>query len=92
MSPLNRKVLNTIQFLMTSKDNKITLGIIIVRRFLENRSDTARESTLMRLSRTLMFFNPIQTGGGGAVRPPLRQNRDNSYTERDMAFKFSDFS
>ena len=27
-------------------------------------------------------FNPIQTG----------QNRDNSYTERAMTFKFSDFS
>ena len=93
MSPLNRKVLNTIQFLMTSKDNKITLGIIIVRRFLENRSDTARESTLMRLSRTLMFFNPIQTGGGGGLfEPPLRQNRDKTNTERAMTFKFSYFS
>ena len=30
--------------------------------------------------------------GGGAFRTPLRQNRDNSYTERAMTFKFSDFS
>ena len=37
-------------------------------------------------------FNPIQTGGGGLFKPPLRQNRDNSYTERAMTFKFSDFS
>ena len=92
MSPLNRKVLNTIQFLMTSKDNKITLGIIIVRRFLENRSDTARESTLMRLSRTLMFFNPIQTGGGGLFEPPPSGKIVITPTERAMMFKFSDFS
>ena len=40
------------------------------------------------------YFNPIQTGGGGEglFEPPLRQNRDNSYTERAMTFKFSDFS
>ena len=38
------------------------------------------------------LFNPIKTGGGGAFRTPLRQNRDNSYTERAMTFKFSDFS
>ena len=38
-------------------------------------------------------LNPIPTGGGGAFRtPPLRQNRDNVYTERAMTFKFSDFS
>ena len=38
-------------------------------------------------------FNPIQTGGGGGLfEPPLRQNRDNFYTERAMTFKFSDFS
>ena len=30
--------------------------------------------------------------GGGLFEPPLRQNRDNSYTERAMTFKFSDFS
>ena len=36
-------------------------------------------------------LNPIQTGEG-AFRTPLRQNRDNSYTERAMTFKFSDFS
>ena len=36
-------------------------------------------------------FNPIQTGGG-LFEPPLRQNRDNFYTERAMTFKFSDFS
>ena len=36
-------------------------------------------------------LNPIQTGGG-LFEPPLRQNRDNSYTERAMTFKFSDFS
>ena len=30
--------------------------------------------------------------GGGLFEPPLRQNRDNSYTERAMAIKFSDFS
>ena len=37
--------------------------------------------------------NPIQTGGGGgAFRIPLRQNRDNFYTEKAMTFKFSDFS
>ena len=36
-------------------------------------------------------FNSIQTGGGG-IDPPLRQNRDNSYTERAMTFKFADFS
>ena len=36
-------------------------------------------------------FNPIQTGGW-LFEPPLRQNRDNSYTERPMTFKFSDFS
>ena len=36
--------------------------------------------------------NPIQIGGGGLFEPPLRQNRDNSYTERAMTFKFSDFS
>ena len=35
-------------------------------------------------------LNPIQTGGG-LFEPPLRQNRDNSYTERPMTFKFSDF-
>ena len=37
------------------------------------------------------IFNPIQTGGG-LFESPLRQNRDNSYTERAMTFKFSDFS
>ena len=37
------------------------------------------------------FLNPIQTGGR-LFEPPLRQNRDNSYTERAMTFKFSDFS
>ena len=38
-------------------------------------------------------FNPTQTGGGGGLfEPPLRQNRDNSYTERALTFKFSDFS
>ena len=36
-------------------------------------------------------FNPIQTGGG-LFEPPLRQNRDNFYTEGAMTFKFSDFS
>ena len=36
-------------------------------------------------------FNPIQTGGW-LFEPPHRQNRDNSYTERPMTFKFSDFS
>ena len=44
---------------------------------------------------SVVFFcciNPIQTGGGGLFEPPLRQNRDNSYTERAMTFKFSDFS
>ena len=30
--------------------------------------------------------------GEGLVQPPLRQNRDNFYTERAMTFKFSDFS
>ena len=30
--------------------------------------------------------------GGGLFEPPLRQNRDTSYTERAMAIKFSDFS
>ena len=35
----------------------------------------------------LTLFRP-----GGAFRTPLRQNRDNSYTERAMSFKFSDFS
>ena len=30
--------------------------------------------------------------GGGLFEPPLRQNRDNFYTERAMTFKFSDFS
>ena len=39
------------------------------------------------------MINPIQIGGGGGFsRPPLRQNRDNSYNERAMTFKFSDFS
>ena len=43
--------------------------------------------------KTLFYLSPIQTGGGGALlEPPLRQNRDNSYTERAMTFKFSDFS
>ena len=37
-------------------------------------------------------FNLIQTGGGESFRTPLRQNRDNSYTERAMTFKFPDFS
>ena len=41
----------------------------------------------------LFLLNPIQTGGGGGLfEPPLRQNRDNSYTERAMTFEFSDFS
>ena len=31
-------------------------------------------------------------GGGFSNPPPLRQNRDNSYTERAMTFEFSDFS
>ena len=34
-------------------------------------------------------------GGGGEAglfEHPLRQNRDNCYTERAMTFKFSDFS
>ena len=38
-----------------------------------------------------LHINPIQTGGG-LFEPPLRQNRDNFYTERAMTFKFSDFS
>ena len=37
-------------------------------------------------------LNPIQTGWGGLFEPPLRQNRDNFYTEGAMTFKFSDFS
>ena len=39
-----------------------------------------------------LSINPIQTGGGGLFEPPLRQNRDNSYIETAMTFKFSDFS
>ena len=38
-----------------------------------------------------LTVNPIQTGGRFS-NPPLRQNPDNSYTERAMTFKFSDFS
>ena len=34
----------------------------------------------------------FRLGGGGLFEPPPRQNRDNSYTERAMTFKFSDFS
>ena len=34
----------------------------------------------------------FRLGGGGLIEPPLWQNRDNSYTERAMTFKFSDFS
>ena len=43
--------------------------------------------------RIMIFFllNPIQTGGGFS-NPPLRQSRNNFYTERAMTFKFSDFS
>ena len=41
--------------------------------------------------KSLKWLNPIQTGGG-LFEPPLRQKRDNSYTERAMTFKFSDFS
>ena len=37
-------------------------------------------------------LNPIQTGGGGLFESPLRQNRDNFYTERAMTVKYSDFS
>ena len=37
------------------------------------------------------MISPIQTGGGFEL-PPLRHNRDNSYTERAMTFKFFDFS
>ena len=46
------------------------------------------------LDLTSFSLNPIQTGGGGGgfSNPPLRQNRDNFYTERAMTFKFSDFS
>ena len=43
--------------------------------------------TLFRL-----FFSE---GGGGGFRtppPPFQQNRDNSYTEKAMTFKFSEFS
>ena len=41
-----------------------------------------------------IHFNPwfIFQTGGGLFEPPLRQNRDNSYTKRAMTFKFSDFS
>ena len=41
--------------------------------------------------RILTLFR-LGEGGGGFSTPPLRQNRDNSYTERAMTFKFSDFS
>ena len=34
----------------------------------------------------------FRLGGGGLFEPPLRQNRDNSYIETAMTFKFSDFS
>ena len=34
----------------------------------------------------------FRLGGGGLFEPPLQQNRDNSYTEKAMTFKFSDFS
>ena len=44
----------------------------------------------IQISKFMTFLNPIQTGGG-LFEPPLRQNRDNSYTERAMTFKFSDF-
>ena len=43
-------------------------------------------------SSTTFAINPIQTWGEGLFEPPLRQNRDNFYTERAMTFKFSDFS
>ena len=41
-----------------------------------------------------IHFTPwfIFQTGGGLFEPPLRQNRDNSYTKRAMTFKFSDFS
>ena len=38
------------------------------------------------------FLILFRLGGGRLFEPPLRQNRDNSYTERAMTFKFSDFS
>ena len=34
----------------------------------------------------------FRLGGGGGGRTPLRKNRQNSYTERAVTFKFSDFS
>ena len=43
-----------------------------------------------KLEQTLTLFR--LGGGGGLFEPPLRQNRDNFYTERAMTFKFSDFS
>ena len=49
-------------------------------------------TTQLRPSFQSIYLNPIQTGGGGLFEPPLRQNRDNSYTERALMFKFSDFS
>ena len=48
--------------------------------------------TAIYKGKKFLTFNPIQTGGGGLFEPLLRQNRDNSYTERAMTFKFSDFS
>ena len=50
--------------------------------------------TFSPIASALGSVNPIQTaeGGGGLFEPPLRQNRDDSYTEKAMTFKLSDFS
>ena len=59
------------------------------------RTGTKDYKGLQRVTRGfkgLQRGNLIQAGGGGLFEPPLRQNRDNSNTERAMTFKFSDFS
>ena len=47
---------------------------------------------LQGVTRVYKGLTLFRLEGGFSNPPPPRQNRDNSYTERAMTFKFSDFS
>ena len=56
-------------------------------------ADEEGVGTLGISSMRIISLTLFRLGGGGLFDPPpLRQNRDNCYTERALTFKFSDFS
>ena len=53
--------------------------------------EVKKRPKILHCENSVVFLTLFTLGVGGLLEPPLRQNRDNSYTERAMTFKFSDF-